>query len=130
MAHAKATICVISRVSCHCCNEVCLQSDAWFRHFLGIITRQRSWLAVLASSISDGWHFISLPLQGQLWLGHRANQPLPPSLLSWYFEIAEKMRKEGCPVTRPQTKPRYMELAVLLKKAFENMDNAFTQRWF
>jgi uncharacterized membrane protein YfbV (UPF0208 family) len=84
----------------------------------------------LPQALAMGGIFISLPLQGQLWLGHRANQPLPPSLLSWYFEIAEKMRKEGCPVTRPQTKPRYMELAVLLKKAFENMDNAFTQRWF
>lgn len=84
----------------------------------------------LPQALAMGGIFISLPLQGHLWLGHRANQTLPPSLQSWYQEIAAKMRQAGCPVANTEHAPRYMELAVLLKKAFENMDKAFTQRWF
>ena len=84
----------------------------------------------LPQSLAMGGIFISLPLQGHLWLGYRANQTLPPSLQSWYQEIAAKMREAGYPVTSTKHAPRYMELAELLKKAFEDMDKAFTQRWF
>ena len=70
--------------------------------------------------------FLSLPLQGLLWLGHRANQVLPPQLRNWYAEVHQKMREQGCHIASPQGRPRYMELATLLNKAFRELDRVFT----
>ncbi|MCC2615408.1 DUF412 domain-containing protein [Aestuariibacter halophilus] len=76
--------------------------------------------------------FLSIPLQGVLWLGHRANQALPPSMRRWYFEVQQKMRSEGCFVghSGSDSKLRYMELARLLKTAFDELDRVFTRQWF
>ncbi len=73
---------------------------------------------------------VSLPVQGLYWLGKRANTVLPVSVASWYRHIHEKMASEGCQVPFAATKPRYRELAELLKHAFDKMDKAFTKDLF
>lgn len=74
--------------------------------------------------------FLSIPLQGLLWLGHRSNQLLPPSMKSWYQEIHHKMQLQGCALRSVEAKPKYRELALLLKTAFEELDKVFTKQWF
>ncbi len=74
--------------------------------------------------------FMSLPLQGLIWLGHRSNQVLPPQLKHWYQDIHRKMSAEGCQVQAMKSKPQYKELAKLLKTAFEELDRVFTRNWF
>ena len=84
----------------------------------------------LPQTITIGAFFLSLPMQGLLWLGHRADQYLPPQLKSWYQEIHSKMRSQGVAMTNAKSKPKYKELAQLLKTAFNDLDNAFTKHWF
>lgn len=84
----------------------------------------------IPQAIAIGAFFLSMPMQGLLWLGHRSNQTLPPAIQSWYQEIHSKMREQGCAVQRYKGKPKYRELARLLKTAFEDLDKAFTRNWF
>lgn len=84
----------------------------------------------LPQALTIAFFFISLPLQGLLWLGFRANQTLPPSTQSWYRDIHQKMQSQGCQLQAAKSRPRYKELAVLLKTAFDEMDRAFTRQWF
>lgn len=84
----------------------------------------------LPQALATAIFFISLPLQGLFWLGYRANQQLPPSTHSWYLDIHHKMQLQGCHLHAAKSKPRYKELAHLLKTAFDEMDKAFTKRWF
>lgn len=85
---------------------------------------------ILPQAIAIGAFFLSLPLQGLIWLGHRSNQVLPPSLNSWYQDIHHKMQLQGCALQSPKARPKYKELASLLKTAFDELDKAFTKRWF
>lgn len=73
---------------------------------------------------------LSLPVQGLLWLGKRAETPLPPSMALWYRELHEKMAAQGYQGAPAKTKPCYMELAKLLRDMFEKMDKAFRQDIF
>jgi uncharacterized membrane protein YfbV (UPF0208 family) len=84
----------------------------------------------LPQTLAIGAFFLSLPMQGLMWLGHRSNQCLPPSLNSWYLDIHHKMQMQGCALQAPKNKPQYKELARLLKTAFDELDKAFTKRWF
>lgn len=84
----------------------------------------------LPQALAMAAFFLSLPLQGLLWLGHRANQSLPPAIFSWYQEIHSKMRQQGCQLQDIQRRPKYMELAGLLRKAFDELDKVFTRQWF
>lgn len=84
----------------------------------------------LPQTIAIGAFFLSLPLQGLLWLGHRANQTLPPALKNWYMEIHARMQQEGCKVQQRTSQPKYQELAALLKAAFDQLDRVFTRSWF
>lgn len=84
----------------------------------------------LPQALALGAFFMSLPMQGLFWLGHRSNQPLPPSLNSWYFDIHQKMQLQGCALQSPKAKPQYKELARLLKTAFDELDKTFVKRWF
>ena len=81
-------------------------------------------------AISIAAFFLSLPFQGLLWLGHRSNQTLPPALRSWYREIHGKMREQGCALQSAKARPKYRELASLLKTAFDELDRVFTRQWF
>ena len=91
---------------------------------------QNMGMQYLPQTIAIGAFFLSLPLQGMLWLGHRSNQYLPPQLNHWYQDIHRKMRAEGCHLASLKSKPKYKELAQLLKTAFDDLDRVFTQLWF
>ncbi len=84
----------------------------------------------LPQALAMGGIFFIIPLQGIMWLGHRANQDLPPSLRAWFMQIQQTMQEHGKTVEQTASTPRYKELAVLLKSAFDDMDSAFTERWF
>ncbi|GGD53604.1 terminus macrodomain insulation protein YfbV [Lacimicrobium alkaliphilum] len=86
--------------------------------------------SALPQAIALAAFFISLPMQGLLWLGHRSNQPLPPAMASWYRDIHQKMRQQGCQLHSVKARPRYKELANLLSKAFKELDRVFTRQWF
>ncbi|CCQ12147.1 FIG01056706: hypothetical protein [Pseudoalteromonas luteoviolacea B = ATCC 29581] len=98
---------------------------------LAIITlfTQTSTLGVeyLPQSIAMALLILSLPVQGLLWLGKRAQTPLSPPLSTWYHELYQKMVEHGYDVRLAGGKPRYQELATLLNDMFEKMDKAFTK---
>lgn len=84
----------------------------------------------IPQAIAVAAFFISMPLQGMLWLGHRSNQVLPPAMQGWYKEIHYKMQVQGCALRETKANPKYMELARLLKTAFDELDRVFTKQWF
>ena len=84
----------------------------------------------LPQALTMGVFFISLPIQGMLWLGHRSEQTLPPAILSWYKEIHAKMLTHGCQLGKQAATPTFKELALLLRKAFKELDKAFTEKLF
>nr|WP_297821638.1 DUF412 family protein [uncultured Paraglaciecola sp.] len=63
---------------------------------------------------------------------HRSNQNLPPALKSWYLDIHHKMQMQGCALRhlRNSQARSIKSLARLLRTAFEELDKAFTKRWF
>ncbi|EGI73430.1 hypothetical protein PH505_ar00240 [Pseudoalteromonas distincta] len=84
----------------------------------------------LPQAIASALFFISLPLQGLFWLGKRAQTTLDPAMQKWYNELYTKMAANGYQTQLSENKPRYMELANLLKDMFEKMDRAFTKEQF
>lgn len=82
----------------------------------------------LPQAIAVAAFFITLPMQGILWLGHRSNQLLPPSLKAWYKEVHATLMANGCHLESVKTHPKYKELASMLKIAFREMDKAFTRQ--
>ncbi|WP_333606768.1 terminus macrodomain insulation protein YfbV [Arsukibacterium sp.] len=73
---------------------------------------------------------ISLPLQGWYWLGVRASTPLPPALLTWCQQLREKMQTQGIELKSEQAPKSYLDLAQLLKQAYQQLDKAFIRQWF
>ena len=84
----------------------------------------------LAQALTMGIFFISMPVQGLLWLGHRSEQELPPLINGWYKDIYAKMQIQGCQLQHQSAKPTFKELAVLLRTAFKELDKAFTKNLF
>ncbi|WP_284216010.1 terminus macrodomain insulation protein YfbV [Agaribacter marinus] len=91
-------------------------------HYLG--------MAQLPQALVIGIFFFSLPVQGLYWLGHRANQPLPPHILSLYKDVYSKMQAQGCALEKVPAKPSFKALAKLLNSAFKQLDKAFTNQLF
>jgi uncharacterized membrane protein YfbV (UPF0208 family) len=91
-------------------------------HFLGA--------EKLPQALTLGIFFLSLPVQGLIWLGLRSQKTLPPAMKSWYQEIYTKMQQQGCALEGLKSKPRFQELAMLLKTAFSELDKAFTKHLF
>ncbi len=73
---------------------------------------------------------ISMPLQGMWWLGSRSNTKLPPALASWYRELHQKITETGFALEPAKARPRYKELAVILNRAFRQLDKTSLERWF
>ncbi|CAH0525366.1 terminus macrodomain insulation protein YfbV [Vibrio hippocampi] len=73
---------------------------------------------------------ISLPIQGMWWLGNRSNTRLPPALATWYRELHQKVLETGYALEPAKSKPRYKELAMLLNRAFRQLDKSAFERWF
>jgi uncharacterized membrane protein YfbV (UPF0208 family) len=86
-------------------------------HFLGA--------EKLPQALTLGIFFLSLPVQGL-----RSQKTLPPAMRSWYQEIYTKMQQQGCALEGLKSKPRFQELAMLLKTAFAELDKAFTKHLF
>ncbi|CAM4170147.1 terminus macrodomain insulation protein YfbV [Pseudoalteromonas byunsanensis] len=84
----------------------------------------------LPQAIAAALFFLSLPVQGLMWLGKRCDTPLSPSLNSWYNELYHKMVANGYDAPSTPRKPRYRELAKLLSDMFNKMDKAFTKEQF
>lgn len=80
----------------------------------------------MPQAIASALFILSIPAQGLLWLGKRANTPLPVSTANWYHQIHEKMAENGHHLPQAAHKPRYKELAELLKQAYDKMDSTFT----
>jgi len=87
-------------------------------------------LDYLPQAIASALFILSIPFQGLYWLGKRSNSPLPSSMANWYHQIHQHMVSEGCHLPSAASKPRYKELADLLKQAFDKMDSAFTRDMF
>jgi hypothetical protein len=81
----------------------------------------------LPQAIAIALFFLSLPVQGLLWLGKRAETQLSPQLSSWYHELHDKMVAHGYESQISAKRPRYQELAKLLNDMFSKMDKAFTK---
>ncbi|NOU48959.1 DUF412 domain-containing protein [Pseudoalteromonas sp. JBTF-M23] len=81
----------------------------------------------LPQAIAIALFFLSLPVQGLLWLGKRCETPLNPSLCFWYNELYDKMVANGYDRPISSRKPRYRDLAKLLTDMFDKMDKAFTK---
>jgi uncharacterized membrane protein YfbV (UPF0208 family) len=88
---------------------------------------QLNWLgqSYLAQALAAALFLLSLPLHGWYWLGRRSLAELPPSLLSWYLEIVDKLRSHGVTVTTPATRPCYADLAKILQLAVTQLDKSF-----
>ncbi|WP_199611376.1 terminus macrodomain insulation protein YfbV [Flocculibacter collagenilyticus] len=84
----------------------------------------------LPQAITFALFILSIPVQGLLWLGKRSNTLLPPSTALWYKEVYQKMKEQGCQLSTAKARPKYIELAMLLKRAFDEMDKAFTKDLF
>ncbi len=87
-------------------------------------------LQAMPQSVVVALFAISLPLQGIWWLGNRANTQLPPALAGWYREIHAKIIETGSALEPIKPKPRYKELAVVLNRAFRQLDKTSLDRWF
>ncbi len=84
----------------------------------------------LPQSIVVALFAISLPLQGIWWLGARSNTKLPPSLASWYRELHQKIVETGFALEPVKARPCYKELAIILNRAFRQLDKSSLERWF
>ena len=84
----------------------------------------------LPQAIASALFFISLPLQGLLWLGKRAQTELEPAMQRWNNELYPKMLANRYQAQRSEKKPRYLELEELLNDMFDKMDKTFTKEQF
>lgn len=86
-------------------------------------------LAHLPQIITMLLFLAALPLQGWYWLGVRSATPLPPSIAAWYQHISQQMQQHGiqlAPVSQPGS---YKDLALLLQKAYQQLDKTFIKQW-
>ncbi|WP_299495750.1 terminus macrodomain insulation protein YfbV [uncultured Shewanella sp.] len=82
-------------------------------------------LGFLPQAITIAAFFISLPLQGLLWLGWRSRHPLPLSLLEWGNSLSTKLTDMGVYCQPLGAKACYFDMAMILKAAFERLDASY-----
>lgn len=70
---------------------------------------------------------LGLPLQGLYWLGNRSSSFLPNQLLPWYIAIHKTLNKSTTNGSIVAKRPRYLDLALLLKNAFKRGGDNFLQ---
>lgn len=92
---------------------------------------QVNWLgqSYLAPALASALFLLLLPFQGWYWLGRRSMTELPPAMVSWYLEIADKLRSQGATVVPPIAKPCYADLAKVLQQAVSQLDKAFIRHY-
>lgn len=81
--------------------------------------------STLVPSVAVALFACSLPVQGLWWLGKRSVTPLPPSLLSWFYSVREKLHEAGQAMAPFEGKPTYQALADVLKHAYKQLDKTF-----
>ncbi|WP_188737648.1 terminus macrodomain insulation protein YfbV [Shewanella inventionis] len=69
--------------------------------------------------------FISLPIQGLLWLGWRARHPLPLSLFDWGNRLSSTLTEMGVACQPLSARACYLDMAAILKLAFERLDRSY-----
>ena len=79
----------------------------------------------LPQAITIALFFMSLPLQGLLWLGWRARHPLPLSLFDWGQQLTAKLSSIGVSCQPLGAKACYLDMALVLKVAFERLDASY-----
>ncbi|MFT4463684.1 MAG: terminus macrodomain insulation protein YfbV [Sodalis sp. (in: enterobacteria)] len=79
----------------------------------------------LGPAVATAIFACSLPMQGLWWLGKRSVTPLPPSLLTWFHEVRQKLNEAGQALAPVEGVPTYQMLAEVLKRAFKLLDKAF-----
>jgi len=79
----------------------------------------------LASTVTFIVFMIGLPMHCFLWLGKRSEQVLSPALFSWYVEIIEALNGKQQGLQVMVDKPRFIDLAKLLNKAFKKGGDNF-----
>ncbi len=70
---------------------------------------------------------MGLPVQGLYWLGKRSTDFLPNQLLPWYTAIEKKLNNSHTKDAIMAQRPRYLDLALLLKNAFKRGGDDFLQ---
>lgn len=70
---------------------------------------------------------VGLPVQGLYWLGKRSSSLLPNQLLPWYLAIEKTLNSSITADTVMAKRPRYLDLALLLKNAFKRGGDNFLQ---
>jgi uncharacterized membrane protein YfbV (UPF0208 family) len=70
---------------------------------------------------------MGLPVQGLYWLGKRSSTLLPNQLLPWYAAIEKKLNSDVNKNGIIAQRPRYLDLALLLKNAFKRGGDDFLQ---
>lgn len=68
---------------------------------------------------------LSMPYQGLMWLGHRAQQPLSKGLIMWCSEVRTQMINAGMNVAPINARACYMDMAQLLNDAYAKLNKAF-----
>jgi len=81
--------------------------------------------AYLPQAVTIALFFISLPIQGLLWLGWRARHPLPLSLLEWGNQLSTQLSKIGVHCQPLGAKACYFDMALILKVAFDRLDTRY-----
>jgi len=79
----------------------------------------------LGPAVATAIFACSLPMQGLWWLGKRSVTPLPPTLLTWFHDVREKLQDAGQAIAPFEGKPTYQSLADVLKRAFKQLDRTF-----
>ncbi len=79
----------------------------------------------LGPAVATALFAVSLPMQGLWWLGKRSVTPLPPTTLSWFYEVRNKLAESGQALAPVEGKPNYQALAETLKRAFKQLDKTF-----
>ncbi|PKF61807.1 DUF412 domain-containing protein [Psychromonas sp. psych-6C06] len=79
------------------------------------------------STVTVALFLMGLPVQGLYWLGKRANSFLPSQLLPWYMEIEKTLNNHVNQGGVMAKRPRYLDLALLLKIAFKRGGDNFLQ---
>lgn len=70
-------------------------------------------------SVTFAFFLLGLPVQGLYWLGQRSQKRLPDKLLPWFMAIKAKLSMKGRADNELLHHPCYLELALLLQKAFK-----------
>ena len=79
----------------------------------------------LPQALCYGLFFLSLPVQGLIWLGWRARHPLPLTLFHWGQELCSKLSTMGVQCKPLTAKACYFDIAFVLKTAFERLEPSY-----